>query len=66
MTDRTDPERSPRAWLKRPKSARPCARCGELFALPVPSARYCSPTCREEAEAERQAVRRRPAPPKEG
>ena len=64
MTDRTDPERQPRAWLARPAVRRPCARCGELFVLPVPSSRYCSSTCREQvAEARRQ---RRKRPPKEG
>ena len=54
VTDRTDPERSPGTWLHRPKSARPCARCGEAFVLPVPSARYCSASCREQAEAQRR------------
>ena len=54
MTDRTDPARHPRAWLHRPRARRACARCGEAFALPVPSARYCSPACREAVEAERR------------
>ena len=56
MTDRTDPERHPGAWLRRPGPdvRRTCSRCGEPFVLPVPSARYCSPACREEVEAERR------------
>ena len=58
MTDRPDPERSPRAWTARPGVQRACARCGEQFALPWTSAKYCSPACRAQVTAERWAERR--------
>ncbi len=62
MTDRTDPERSPATWLKRPRpgAQRACARCGETFVPPWPSTKYCSPACREVVEAARRARRKAP------
>ncbi len=60
MTDRADPERHPGAWLHRPRAERACARCGESFLLPMPAARYCSATCREQAKEERRQQRQRP------
>ena len=65
MTDRPDPERSPRAWTSRPGVRRACGQCGEQFALPWASARYCSATCREQAEAGRRH-RRKPSEPSKG
>ena len=55
MGDPTGPERSPRAWTTRPGVQRACGLCGEQFALPWASAKYCSPACRGQAdEARRQ------------
>ena len=62
MSDHPDAERSPRAWTFRPDVQRACGLCGEPFALPWASARYCSQECRGKAE---EARRKQPAPPKE-
>ncbi len=66
MTDRTDPERSPGAWLNRPGPGvqRACARCGESFVLPTPAARYCSALCRAKANEGRRHRRKPSEPPK--
>ena len=64
MGDPTDPERSPRAWTTRPGVQRACGLCGEQFALPWASAKYCSPACRGKAEEARRHRRTRPTPPK--
>ena len=60
MTDRTNPERHPGAWLSRPTAQRACGHCGALFVLPRPSTRYCSPSCRGAVEEARRQRRKRP------
>ena len=53
------PERRP------PDATRPCVRCGRPFESHVPAAKFCTMVCRRKADKERQAARKRSAPPKE-